>query len=179
MVTLEQKIEHFCTIGIPIPSQLPCYRDLEELDYPLIGEPRFNGIRAQVHVKQGEIKIFLRVCTDKTRCFPDIVKKVQHYPDGIYDGHIVISANCKADYVPFDLLHDGETPLLNTPLFKRRFILEDRIDICPYYAIHTPSEATRLLEACISKGYEGIVLKPPKSPYFPGDQTEWTEYIPH
>lgn len=184
-------------IGTPVMSQLASTCVLEKLNYPLIGEPKLDGFRAQIHVKDGNVNIFSgrNIKSDKTLSFPDIVEKVKSYPNGVYDGEIVgydngdlipfslfqhrITAEYDLEeliriypalFIPFDILHDGEEPTLSFPYLIRKGEVEDRCKPPVHYCmIYSAEEAKDYYEVCINEGYEGIVLKTPYGKYYPGE----------
>jgi len=52
-------------------------------------ENKFDGIRAQVHVSQGEVRIFSRTRDEITESFPELPEVLAGLPDAILDGEIV------------------------------------------------------------------------------------------
>jgi DNA ligase-1 len=117
-------------------------------------EWKFDGMRAQIHKKDGEIKIFTRRLEDVTRQFPDLkelVKKSVTSKDCVIEGELLainkrtgepmpfqtLSQRVKrkhniekiAEEIPiqmnfFDAIYVDGNLLINTPFGERRKILE-------------------------------------------------------
>lgn len=51
----------------------------EEVGTPAAIDYKYDGMRAQIHVKQGEVTVFTRRLEDVTRQFPDVVSQVEKY----------------------------------------------------------------------------------------------------
>lgn len=66
----------------PVKSMLAKNVDTIEEGFEEVGEPasinyKYDGMRAQVHVKDGEVKVFTRRLEDITEQFPDVVDAVE------------------------------------------------------------------------------------------------------
>jgi DNA ligase-1 len=120
------------------------YRELAEGSW--LVEDKFDGIRAQAHVRGGEARLFSRTLNDISRSFPEIVAALRACPgDAIFDGEIVahrdgnvlpfrylqprlqrvdptseLIAEIPVHYVAFDVLAAGDRFLLDEPLVERR-----------------------------------------------------------
>jgi DNA ligase-1 len=116
-------------------------------------EDKYDGIRAQAHVRAGEVRIFSRTFSDVSRAFPEIVRALEaRAGDAILDGEIVahregrvlpfrylqprlqrvdpppeLLAEIPARFVAFDALAAGERFLLDEPLVERRALLADLV----------------------------------------------------
>ncbi len=63
---------------------------LESMEARGLAEDKYDGIRAQVHKEDQEIKIFSRDLDDITHSFPDVVEKMITLPHSfLMDGEIV------------------------------------------------------------------------------------------
>jgi DNA ligase-1 len=63
---------------------------LRRLEPPLWVEDKYDGIRAQLHIQGGQVRIFSRDLKDITRGFPDVVAAAQGLTwEGILDGEIL------------------------------------------------------------------------------------------
>lgn len=63
---------------------------LDAMDGRGFAEDKYDGIRAQVHKQEGEIRIYSRDLDDITRSFPDVVGKMAEVPGAfLLDGEIV------------------------------------------------------------------------------------------
>ena len=60
-------------------------------EYPVISNYKYDGIRAQIHLKDGNAKIFSRNLEDITRYFPEIEQAIKKLPSfaNYLDGEIV------------------------------------------------------------------------------------------
>ncbi len=111
-------------------------------------EDKYDGIRAQAHVRAGKARLFSRTFSDVSRAFPEVIEDLARNPDVILDGEIVAqhddrvlpfrylqarlgridpSPELRADvpvrFVAFDLLAVGERFVLDEPLAARRGLL--------------------------------------------------------
>ena len=113
-------------------------------------EDKFDGIRAQAHVKEGRVAIYSRTMDDITHRFPELVEPLKSLTtDAIIDGEIVPAQNdailpfselqkrlgrknvgnellaaVPVILVAYDLLYAAGEVLINEPLTNRRKILE-------------------------------------------------------
>lgn len=96
----------------PISSMLAKKVETIEEGFEEVGKPaaidyKYDGMRAQIHVKQGEIKVFTRRLEDVTKQFPDVVKAVKENVDAkncIIDTEIVAYDPEDGSMVPFQQL---------------------------------------------------------------------------
>jgi DNA ligase-1 len=165
---------------------------------PLNGEYKYDGVRAQVHKRGAEVKIFSRRLEEITPSFPEVVKAagaIGH--DFILDGELVpfrdgsplsfqllqrrlrrienfeaAMKEAPVSYFCFDiLLLDGED-VHQRPMRERREALGRAIagafPEAEMRRVSTAEEIGVLFRASRLRGYEGLVLKDPESPYTPG-----------
>ena len=108
-------------------------------------EDKYDGIRAQAHVRDGRARLFSRTFSDISRAFPEIVTALAAFPDAIVDGEIVaekdgavlpfrylqprlqrvdpspeLRAEIPVTFVTFDLLATADRFMLDEPLAERR-----------------------------------------------------------
>jgi DNA ligase-1 len=109
-------------------------------------EDKYDGIRAQAHVRAGQARLFSRTLNDISRSFPEIIAALAACPhDAIFDGEIVarrgdailpfrylqprlqradpsdeLRAEIPVQFVAFDVLAAGDRFLLDEPLVERR-----------------------------------------------------------
>lgn len=78
-------------------------RSVDNLEQYVV-EEKFDGMRAQVHVKENSVKIFSRDLNDITRSFPDVVSFFieRKMPGTVFDGEICVYKN--DTILPFQLL---------------------------------------------------------------------------
>jgi len=144
----------------PVKSMLAQKVESIEDGFDTVGEPaavdfKYDGLRAQIHVKEGEVKIFTRRLENITDQFPDVKKYVEKQVDsenciidseivGMKDGEVIpfqrLSKRIKRKYEieklrneipvdlrPFDLIYEEES-LMEKPYSERWKRLEEVID---------------------------------------------------
>jgi len=132
---------------------------LKESEKPMSFEYKFDGARVQIHVKDGEVRIFSRRLSDVTRSLPDIVQAVMKFSlrfrEIVLDGEVVAvdetgrpmpfqellrrfrrlrGVEEEAERIPlklwiFDILYLDGRELLDVPYRERRELLEKLIPI--------------------------------------------------
>jgi DNA ligase-1 len=130
---------------------------LKESEKPMSFEYKFDGARVQIHVKDGEVRIFSRRLSDVTRSLPDIVQAVMKFSlrfrEIVLDGEVVAvdetgrpmpfqellrrfrrlrGVEEEAERIPlklwiFDILYLDGRELLDVPYRERRELLEKLI----------------------------------------------------
>lgn len=169
-------------------------------------EDKFDGIRAQAHTKDGRVAIYSRTMDEITHRFPELIVPLQALNvDAVIDGEIVparegkilafgelqkrlgrktISEEMQAEVpvilVAYDLFYAAGEVLTETPLEKRREVLEK---IIPEQGIVRKSAAKVFtdvaalddeFDAARARGNEGLMVKSPASFYKPGRRgREW------
>lgn len=96
----------------PIKSMLAKKVETIEEGFEEVGEPavidyKYDGMRAQIHVKDGEVKVFTRRLEDVTEQFPDVVEAVEENIDSdncIVDAEIVGYDPEDGSMIPFQKL---------------------------------------------------------------------------
>ena len=144
----------------PVKSMLAQKVENIEEGFETVGKPaavdyKYDGLRAQIHVKDGEVKIFTRRLENITDQFPDVKKFVESQVDsknciidseivGMKDGEVIpfqrLSKRIKRKYEieklrneipvdlrPFDLIYE-QNSLMEEPYSERWSRLERIID---------------------------------------------------
>jgi DNA ligase-1 len=165
----------------------------------LIAEYKYDGIRAQIHKKGNNIRIFSRRLDEISFYLPEIVDSISRIKgDFILDSEIISIKNNKV--VPFNILQRRlrrknidkklieEIPLraivydilfyngkqvYKLPLRERKELLkdidlQDKIEIGFFKLVRNSAEISKLFEESLNKGFEGLMIKDPDSPYTPG-----------
>ena len=85
----EARMRLFHPLGFMLAS--PAESADEALSYfeNALVEDKFDGIRAQAHVSNGEVRIFSRTRDEITESFPELPDALGRLPDAILDGEIV------------------------------------------------------------------------------------------
>ncbi|HVN69533.1 MAG TPA: ATP-dependent DNA ligase [Candidatus Binatia bacterium] len=163
----ELRVEYGTPIGFMLATPIPygeAYADLGDARW--IFEDKYDGIRAQAHVRGGEVRIFSRRLNDVTSAYPEVAAALAALSnDAILDGEIVavrdgrplpfrllqarlqrkaVDASLQRDvpvaYVVFDILAAGDDLLLDEPLAARRERLAD-LFVPNEHLMHAPFEA--------------------------------------
>jgi len=154
-------------------------------------EWKLDGIRIQIHRRDGDVRIYTRNLNDITETLPGIAETALALPvrQAVFDGEAIwvrderpaafqeTVSQIDSDAPPegvvtflFDLLQvDGED-LLDVPLTERAARLKT---IAPKLTIPgvlttDPEEGERVLEASLEAGHEGVVVKDATSLYAAG-----------
>jgi DNA ligase-1 len=154
-------------------------------------EWKLDGVRIQIHRRDGDVRIYTRNLNDITAALSGIVAAVLRLPvtQAVLDGEAIwmnedgpaafqdTVSQLDSEAPPegivtflFDLLHlDGED-LLDAPLEQRT---ERLAAIAPQLKItgvltSDPEEAQRVLDESLQAGHEGVVIKDTASPYAAG-----------
>jgi ATP-dependent DNA ligase len=138
-------------------------------------EDKFDGIRAQAHVREGRVAVYSRTMDDITHRFPELVEPLQKLPtEAIIDGELVpirgdrilpfselqkrlgrktvgvdLMSRVPVVLVGYDLLYASGRVLVNEPLEERRGILEK---IIPRQGVIRTSEAKRFRDVAALDG---------------------------
>jgi DNA ligase 1 len=154
-------------------------------------EWKLDGIRIQIHRRDGEVRIYTRNLNDITDTLPGIAATALGLPvrQAVLDGEALwmreggpaafqeTVSQIDSDAPPegivtflFDLLHvDGED-LLDIPLVERQARLAAVAPelVIPRVLTTDPDQGERVLEASLEAGHEGVVVKDAASPYAAG-----------
>lgn len=143
-------------IGLPIVpvlcQRLESYQEMVEKLGEIYAEPKYDGLRVQIHFQNGKVKAFTRNLEDATHMFPELQKVAKKIKQNcILDSEAIgidpktgdtlafqatmtrkrkYNIGDQAKEVPlrfyaFDVLAVNEEILINQPLFKRKQILAD------------------------------------------------------
>lgn len=139
----------FHPMDFMLAKPLDALADLPEPENWLI-EDKYDGIRAQVHVSDGQTRIYSRSMDEITKSYPDLTELLVRLPESaILDGEILawregralafaqlqqrlarktVSAAMLADvpvvFMAYDLLYAGGKLFLDEPIERRRAELE-------------------------------------------------------
>jgi DNA ligase 1 len=154
-------------------------------------EWKLDGIRIQIHRRQGDVRIYTRNLNEITGALPGIADAVLRLPvrQAVLDGEALwmgddgpapfqqTMSQIDSDAPPegvvtflFDLVHVDGVDLLDTPLHERAARLQaiaPRLTI-PSVLTTDPQEGQRVLDAALRAGHEGVVVKDAASSYAAG-----------
>jgi DNA ligase-1 len=163
-----------------------------------IADDKYDGIRAQIHASNGEVKIYSRTLDEISERFPEVREAARSLTvDCIVDGEIVafrggilpfailqkrigrrklsdkLLAEAPVVFFAYDLLLH-ESPVIDEPLEKRlgllRALIPDREPLLLAYSsrVSTVDSIDVAFDAARARRNEGLVIKDPLSPYTPG-----------
>ena len=154
-------------------------------------EWKLDGIRIQIHRRDGDVRIYTRNLNEITDALPGIVRAVLDLPvrQVVLDGEALwmgedgpaafqdTVSQIDRDAPPqgivtflFDLLHVDGHDLLDTPLQERAARLAaiaPRLKV-PAVLTSDPEAAGRVLDEALAAGHEGVVVKAAESTYAAG-----------
>ena len=169
----ELRVEYGAAIGFMLATPIAYGQVYAELAAGLWHiEDKYDGIRAQAHVRDGEARLFSRRLNDVTASYPELAQALATTSsDAIVDGEIVamrdgrvlpfrllqgrlqrksldeaILRDVPIAYVVFDLLALGDELLLDEPLATRRERLAD-LFAPSAHLVHAPFENAVALAA--------------------------------
>jgi DNA ligase-1 len=166
----EAKMRMFHPLGFMLAS--PIESTEEGLSYfaEAAVEDKYDGIRAQAHVSEGEVKFFSRTRDEITQSFPELPGALAGLPqDAILDGEIVawedsgrarpfsvlqqrlgrkkvserMLREIPVAYLVFDVLYAGEELLIGRPLQERGRILDELLAAERKVVHHRATESPR------------------------------------
>ncbi|MBE1531001.1 ATP-dependent DNA ligase [Actinomadura algeriensis] len=168
-----------------------------KLDGEAAVEWKLDGVRAQVHVSGGDVRVFTRTLDEITERLPEVVAAVRELPvrDAVLDGELIAlrpdgrphpfqvtgartaTRTAKdADPVPltlylFDVLHLDGADLLDAPGADRNAalarIVPDHLRM-PRLVTADPAAAKAMFDEAVARGHEGVVVKSLDTPYTAG-----------
>jgi DNA ligase-1 len=160
----ELRVDYGTPIGFMLATPVPygdAYKDLGAATWHV--EDKYDGIRAQAHVRKGSVRLFSRRLNDVTASYPEVAGALADLSaDAILDGEIVamrgdrvlpfrllqarlqrksveepLLRDVPIAYVVFDVLALGDELLLDVPLATRRERLADLFEPSAYVK-HAP-----------------------------------------
>ncbi|HEU0122660.1 MAG TPA: ATP-dependent DNA ligase [Bryobacteraceae bacterium] len=185
----------FHPLDFMLAQPLDAVSDLEAPE-EWLAEDKYDGIRSQLHVANGKVRLFTRGLEDTTDSFPEVVLAASALPGPlILDGEILAFRDGRA--LPFQhlqqriarkkvaqktmeavpvvflaydiLMHAGEL-VMDQPIESRRALLEalPRVEVSPQHSPFSHADIEALFTAAKERGNEGLVLKRRGSVYESG-----------
>ncbi|MEV4676707.1 ATP-dependent DNA ligase [Actinomadura sp. NPDC049382] len=160
-------------------------------------EWKLDGIRAQIHIADGDVHIFTRTLDEITSRLPEVVEAVKALPvhKAVFDGELIalrpdgsphpfqVTAARTAtrttkttEQVPlsvfiFDVLYLDDTDLLDAPGAERNAALVRVVPEAlrmPRVVTGDPVRAKEVFDEAVARGHEGVVIKSLDTPYTAG-----------
>ena len=165
---------------------------------PLLVDGKLDGIRVQVHRRDGEVTIFTRSLDEVTERLPEVVEAVTALPGGdlVLDGEAIVlqeggrpapfqvtgsrtassvdverlRAEVPLTTFLFDVLHADGRDLVDATAVERHEVLSALAPhlLVPRLVTTEPAEAQRFFDDLVAAGHEGVVVKEGGSPYAAG-----------
>ncbi|KRE60159.1 ATP-dependent DNA ligase [Nostocoides sp. Soil756] len=164
----------------------------------MLVDGKLDGIRVQVHRRDGAVTVFTRSLDEITDRVPEVVEAVAALPGGdlVLDGEAIVILGdgrpapfqvtgartaSSADVerlraeVPlttylFDVLHADGRDLVDAPALERHEVLEALAPhlLVPRVRTADPAEAASFFDGLVAAGHEGVVVKDAAAPYAAG-----------
>jgi ATP-dependent DNA ligase I len=159
-------------------------------------EWKLDGIRIQVHLSEGNVRLFTRTLDDITARLPEVVAVLAKLPvsNAALDGELIAlredgrplpfqdtaartaSLDIKGPGVPlslflFDVLHLEGANLIDAEDQERHAALARAVPaelLMPRLVTNAADEATAFFEDALAHGHEGVVVKSLTAPYAAG-----------
>ncbi|HEU5024707.1 MAG TPA: ATP-dependent DNA ligase [Spirillospora sp.] len=160
-------------------------------------EWKLDGVRAQIHVRDGDVRVFTRTLDDITARLPEVVAAVRELPvrDAVFDGEVIALRPDGSPYpfqvtaartatrtakdaepVPltvflFDVVHLDGDDLLDAPGADRSAALVRAVPEplrIPRIVTADPSAAKDFFDGAVARGHEGVLVKSLDTPYTAG-----------
>ncbi len=159
-------------------------------------EWKLDGIRVQVHVADGGVRLFTRTLDDITARLPEVTAALGRLPvrAAVFDGELialrpdgrpypfqdtaarVASETAPGNPVPlsvflFDALHLDGTDLIDLPDEQRHAALTGVVPaglLMPRLVTDSAAEAAAFFREALTRGHEGVVVKSLAAPYAAG-----------
>jgi DNA ligase 1 len=167
----ELRVDYGTPIGFMLATPVAygeVYKELGDAVWHL--EDKYDGIRAQAHLRDGRVQIFSRRLNEITASYPEVAKALESVRTaaildgeivGVRDGRVLpfrllqarlrrksldesLLRDVPIAYMVFDLLAQGDELLLDEPLATRRERLSD-LFASTANLVHAPFESEREL----------------------------------
>ena len=180
-----------------IPPQLARLVEKPPAGDSWLHEIKLDGYRMAARIEDDRVRLLTRTGLDWTDRYPEIAKALTALPvtEAYLDGELCaigtdgitsfasLQAAAHGDahliYFAFELLHLDGAALMATPLIERKDWLAELLegtvglDRVLRYVDHRQRHGAMVYKACCDAGLEGIVSKPARSLYLPGDRRQW------
>ncbi len=118
-------VKLFTPVKVMLAQRLSSAKDiLEKLGGECALEYKYDGLRAEIHYKKGEVKIFSRRTEDVTLQFPDVIKAID-------SASVVDECIVEGEIVAYDEENDKILPFQQISQRKRKHNVEDKVKEIP------------------------------------------------
>ena len=182
-------------IGPMLASSAPTITDALAKISPAAVEWKLDGIRVQVHLHEGQVKLFTRTLDDITDRLPDVAAELAQLPAraAVLDGELIAlredgrphpfqvtasrtsrrtgDAGAGLAVFLFDIVHLDGGDLLDRPGAERfealARVVPEQLRM-PRLVTTSVAEATAFFDESLAHGHEGVVVKSLDTPYTAG-----------
>lgn len=177
-------------IGKPIAPMLSNkYKEKEDLI--VMAQPKYDGVRVQIHKKGYDIKIFTRQLKDITLNIMDVAKQFENIPfDFIVEGEVLAAIKggtfqsvmhrinrkhkmeneIPLEVILFDIINWNGKHLFDMS-YQERYTILQNFPMVTSGKMGYASDMDDYFQECIDNGYEGIMYKDVNGLYHPGMRT--------
>ncbi|WP_392544112.1 ATP-dependent DNA ligase [Oryzobacter telluris] len=164
----------------------------------LLVDGKLDGIRVQIHRRDGEVTVFTRSLDEVTERLPEVVEAVAALPGGdlVLDGEAIVieeggrpapfqvtgartassvdverlRAEVPLTTYLFDVLHADGRDLVDATALERHEVLSALAPhlLVPRLLTTDPAQAQQFFADLVAAGHEGVVVKDAASPYAAG-----------
>lgn len=209
-VTVGRPIRSQLCERLPNPEKV-----FEKMDVRIHATYKYDGFRVQIHKNGDEVTMFSRNLEDMTHMFPELTEAARTQivvKTAILDTEALAYQPESEEFLPFqettkrrrkhnieevakslplkafvfDILYADGKSLIDTPLEKRREIMQeiikgdDTLIPSPGVILTRPEDLQIMLDDAISKGLEGVVVKKLDSLYEAGGRSfNWVKLKRH
>jgi DNA ligase 1 len=175
-----------------IPQLAVTCKDLTKLQFPLIAEPKLDGVRCICEIRDGRVQFWSRLGKPFNN-FEELERDLTGHPDVTWDGEIVAASGVFDDTISRARSHRGvnthidyvfhvfDCPSNNRPLQDRRNIklpAVSRILHAPFEVVRSAQELTAQHMVHCELGFEGTMVKDPHAYYHGGRNNLWQKIKP-
>jgi ATP-dependent DNA ligase I len=182
-------------IGPMLASSAPTIADALAKISPAAVEWKLDGIRVQVHLRDGQARLYTRTLDDITDRLPEVAAELARLParDAVLDGELIALQDDGRPYpfqvtasrtsrrtgeaaaglsaFLFDIVHLDGADLIDQPGAERfaalARVVPERLRM-PRLVTSSVEEATAFFDDALAHGHEGVVVKSLDTPYTAG-----------
>jgi ATP-dependent DNA ligase I len=182
-------------IGPMLASSAPTVEDALAKITPAAVEWKMDGIRVQVHLHEGQVKLFTRTLDDITDRLPDVAAELAQLPAraAVLDGELIAlredgrpypfqvtasrtsrrtgEATAGLAVFLFDIVHLDGVDLIDRPGWERfealARVVPEQLRM-PRLVTSSVAEATGFFDESLAHGHEGVLVKSLDTPYTAG-----------
>lgn len=181
------------------PQLAVACKDTSKLKYPVIVEPKLDGVRCLAHLDEDKISFYsrdLKPFVNFEELEQDLIKNFLWAGEVVLDGEVVaksgkfddtisrarshrgVNTHIEYEYHIFDILHGRFDTLYMRKEYLGMFESSIYFKIAPFVAVDTEQELLDCHKAYCDAGYEGTMIKNPYAIYHHGRNQDWKKLKP-